>query len=71
MTEQAKEPTVSNPVEDVVILPCPFCGGDGFVTKVTGEWSVNCSECNGSTDQISGYKYTEKEAVKMWNKREI
>jgi transcription elongation factor Elf1 len=54
------------------LLSCPFCGGDasvGFCGQGLGFYFINCSECNASTDQLSGYNFTLIEARLLWNKR--
>lgn len=51
---------------------CPFCGEDagvGRCLKGKGYYFVNCTVCNASTDQLSGWPYTKKEAIDNWNKR--
>jgi len=62
----------TSPAERIVMLPCPFCGGDAGVGRCYqggGYYFVNCTECNASTDQLSGFPFTKKDAVELWNKR--
>ena len=54
------------------LLPCPFCGGIAGVGRCyqdEGFYFVNCTECNASTDQLSGFPHTEQEAIELWNAR--
>jgi hypothetical protein len=52
------------------LLPCPFCGSDGFVHFHEGDngpdwWSVDCTECSCSI----GYEWDVNEAIRLWNTR--
>jgi len=68
MTEQVKETTVSNPVEAVVMLPCPFCGGKaklygGAYSQET--YDAACTKCRASTSGTMD----RQESIDRWNKR--
>jgi hypothetical protein len=68
MSEQDKPATVPS-VDDVVLLPCPCCGGStnsGCYDDGGGdEWWVECSRCELSL----GNRKSEQAAREAWNKR--
>ena len=59
------------------LLPCPFCGGEGFVVEVDGTWIAGCNagqervgedeRCRESA--ISFHGPTREYAVAAWNRR--
>lgn len=60
------------------LLPCPFCGSDTAtsITKCEDLWmedinscAVNCDFNDGGCGACGGYRYTQKEAVDLWNTR--
>lgn len=52
-------------MENVKLLPCPFCGGDARLINFYGLYMVDCETCRIATDT-----YHEKEdAIKTWNTR--
>jgi len=54
--------------EEPEILPCPFCGGKGWVAKwnPSSYWSAGCSNC----DVIFENQFVDKEdGIKHWNRR--
>jgi Lar family restriction alleviation protein len=67
----------------MVILPCPFCGGEARINQTTYSnkensivklngtnvfYGVNCISCGADTRGLVGSK-TEQEAIDRWNKR--
>ncbi len=65
-----KQPTVASPIEPVVMLPCPFCGGKA---KVYGgaysqeTYDACCTKCHASTSGT----VDKQETLDRWNKRAI
>lgn len=51
------------------LLPCPFCGSAGYVTKnpFTGHYSVKCRVC-GAT--MTGEMVSSGKAIEEWNRRD-
>ena len=50
------------------LLPCSFCGGEGFMYNVVPNyawWACRCASCGVET---SSY-HTEAEAIEAWNRR--
>ncbi len=73
---QQKQQAVSGHVESVVMLPCPFCGGEhikmtshkGYQARMspTGEvWSMCCYDCGATFPN----RYKKELLVMQWNKR--
>ena len=58
------------------LLPCPFCGGEAFLTKYVSsnkepDYYVECGT-DGCPMCLGGLVYpTEDEAIKAWNRREL
>ncbi len=54
-----------------VLLPCPFCGGEAYLTnerpKSRKIWAVYCGKCESGTDNL----LREDDAICMWNKRQL
>ena len=51
------------PADDVVLKPCPFCGGSADISEGTMQddtpwWYVECTKCSATADE-----------VEVWNKR--
>jgi Lar family restriction alleviation protein len=54
------------------IKPCPFCGGVDISTNkycVTQLWYIHCTDCPALLEESGGGYFTEKEAIKAWDKR--
>ena len=51
------------------LKPCPFCGHEAGVGQGPDGYFVNCTWCSAATDHLTGQKYTEQEAIDLWNKR--
>ena len=81
----AQEPTGSVLVHPIVILPCPFCGGDkvDVAEGTTFRWrQARCLECGASAGEVriqtfgdDGNKeqweeIAERDALMIWNQRE-
>ena len=50
----------------VILLDCPFCGGDAsYITYSAAVGSVICNDCGGQTSRLS-----ESEATIVWNRRD-
>ena len=58
-------------VDENGLLPCPFCNEEAMIGHAPNYVFVNCTHCMTSTDQLLGdqNKYTEQEAVALWNTR--
>ncbi len=82
--EDEKQPTVASPIEPVVMLPCPFCGGEPEIdcdSTCDISWSIDnaqviCSKCEASADVVWCDKLDKDsceealiEARKLWNTR--
>jgi Lar family restriction alleviation protein len=55
-------------MSEYVLLPCPFCGGDGQLTdslSENDEWVVWCPSCRSS----AGLYYMPAAAIAAWNRR--
>ena len=66
--QPTKQQTKSNPLEHVVMLPCPYCGSEGKIITTEGcDLIACCTEC----DAQCGYSSDEEESevVEQWNKR--
>jgi len=45
------------------LRPCPFCGGEAFVSYIDGEFAVECVDCE------CGTRYGKQdEAIAAWNR---
>lgn len=65
--------------DELTLLPCPFCGGNGklieshrydaSVDSTPPHWKVSCEcvGCNGAAINI--WRQSEEEALKAWNHR--
>jgi len=59
-------------MDDKLLLPCPFCGGEADIEEISGNpftnepytWAVGCKDCN-----IGWYKETKEDAIAAWNRR--
>ena len=53
--------------EEINLLPCPFCGGEAYMTKwgVTDEFSVFCRECCAGVEDLK----SPQDAMAAWNRR--
>jgi Lar family restriction alleviation protein len=77
MTEGTEDTPASAPVHALVLLPCPFCGGDSVCHEVRGniqnpaEFYVTCvfQKCCGYHSESEGIWKTESDAVDAWNRR--
>lgn len=51
------------------LLPCPFCGSAGYVTKnpFTGHYSVKCRVCGA---KMTGEMVSSVKAIEEWNRRD-
>ena len=51
------------------LLPCPFCGSAGYVTKnpFTGHYSVKCRVCGA---KMIGTMLSSAKAIEEWNRRD-
>ena len=69
MSEPNKPATVPS-VDDVVLLPCPCCGGSvqsGCYDEGGGdEWWVECGKC----ELMLGNRKSEQDAREAWNRRD-
>lgn len=54
------------------LLPCPFCGEEGEIARVTGgSWAVSCSAglaCYAPHPQAPGW-HDRQDAISAWNHR--
>lgn len=58
-------------MENIKILPCPFCGGEGELLRLFETAFVYCKECGtvGRKFEID-WKYScDEKAIKAWNSR--
>lgn len=80
--EQNESDAKARPVDTLVMLTCPFCGGTdtGVIGWNGGRRAVKCSHCDitgpvgykGWTDDRSGGKKdaeNKNEAIRLWNSR--
>ncbi len=56
---------------DIVLKPCPFCGGEAGIGTGPRHFFVNCVECLASTNLLTpeGLVTTKEEAAELWNNR--
>lgn len=47
------------------LLPCPFCGGEAAIAKLSKHYFAKCLKCWSNT----AYCETKTEAVEAWNRR--
>jgi hypothetical protein len=82
--EQNQSEATAHPVDTLVMLACPFCGGTdtGITGWNGGKRAVKCNPCDitgpvgykGWTDDRGGGKQdmqNKYEAVRRWNERAI
>lgn len=60
--------TAAPEVVEVTLLPCPFCGGAGFVEgpALGCDWHVYCDDCGASGADCQ----SEAQAITAWNTRQ-
>jgi hypothetical protein len=64
---QNDETPPANPVHDLVLLPCPFCGeAPRRFTSPTWRYSVECVGCD-----IRKQGMTAQESADKWNRRHV
>ena len=52
------------------LKPCPFCGGKPYLTQnYLGQNYVRCPDCGAVVWGRDDEDFTEKDAVKAWNRR--
>lgn len=87
MDNETKQPTFSNPLEQVVILPCPFCGENSEVEQCEPStarfnegavhFKVSCPPVIGGYisdcigSQLNHWEITPEDAINKWNTRAI
>ena len=52
-------------MENINVIPCPFCGGKSRVHKYFSKYYARCNKCN----TYSAPYNTPEEAAKAWNTR--
>lgn len=52
--------------EQVILLPCPFCGARASLWASTDTEWIQCSKCLSCSDVYAAYT---KQAEQSWNKR--
>jgi Lar family restriction alleviation protein len=70
MNEENKPPTAA-PLHGIVLLPCPFCGGEAeecYQRDDLDDWKIECSGC-GAVSCPDGMRYDKHLAIKDWNTR--
>jgi hypothetical protein len=72
------QPTVSNPVEAVVMLPCPFCGGEPVFPESKDTYGTcyeaGCEDCGLpalSIQIIDCFDYPRDHVHDSWSESEI
>jgi len=74
MSEPDKPATVPS-VDDTVLLPCPFCGGDAYIlesiyksdSNTLYEYKAYCGQCNA---ECGSWERSRSEAAGDWNRRD-
>lgn len=72
---EPKDKAVVASVDSIVLLPCPFCGGDAEIlessykpnSNTIYEYKAYCIQCNAEIVACSGSK---SEAAADWNRRD-
>lgn len=56
-------------MEQVSLLPCPFCGGQAIIDHHEGYgwWSVMCNDCHATTSEMQ--VFSASQAADKWNRR--
>jgi Lar family restriction alleviation protein len=54
---------------EIVLKPCPFCGGDAGLGYSPDGHFVNCTVCCASTNNLTAHGNTKEEAIELWNTR--
>lgn len=52
-------------MNEIKLLPCPFCGGKARFINFYGLYMVECETCRIATDT----DYTKEDVIKIWNTR--
>lgn len=64
--------------EELKILPCPFCGGEGEIVHFHNSWYIACKKCsaqmgyrNAGYSAVKGQLHFEnkEDCIKAWNNR--
>ena len=55
----------NNPMPDVKLKPCPFCGGEAVLMGAEYLWYVECLKC-GTQSGDSAKRYL---SARRWNRR--
>lgn len=53
--------------DNIILKPCPFCGGKAKFSLLLSNYHVVCTECMGAVFPYKGM--TKKEAAEAWNTR--
>lgn len=62
---------------ELILKPCPFCGGKGRVRKLKNGYRIVCKECGASSHYVftqpwHDNKYVAQcQAAKAWNSRHV
>lgn len=54
-------------MDDIILKPCPFCGGKAKFSLLFSNYHVTCTECLGAVVPEKGMK--KEAAAKAWNTR--
>ena len=54
-------------MDETILKPCPFCGGEAKITLLIGNYGVGCTKCPGAV--FNCRRQTKEEAIEAWNRR--
>ena len=55
-------------IEEIKLKPCPFCGGEAFVWRLSYRYKISCKQdCVTMPPRFDMWFSSEEEAIKKWN----